>query len=238
VNVRRWPALGVLLLLGYVAAGEVVPLYDGIGFPDQPYRYVTVPPGVTKHGPAAQGAHANSPAANGTNTDVLVLQTAEQGPQVTLSLPPAIAKVPITAKRITATATPLAPDRQPADGAINGNIYRIGVTSDVGPGTFAPDDGQDVVYLRAVAIKATPPVMEYRPTPDAPWRRMETGRTGADVMLATFLGPGDYALVDKAGGAPAKRGHQNATAVPLLAGVLVLAMLTLLAVRRTVRRDQ
>ena len=38
--VRRWPTAAALLIVGFLAGGGRATLYDGVGFPDEPYRYV------------------------------------------------------------------------------------------------------------------------------------------------------------------------------------------------------
>ncbi|GAC1442286.1 MAG: hypothetical protein NVSMB55_12550 [Mycobacteriales bacterium] len=223
-----------LLLIGYRSAGQMVPLYDGVGFPDEPYRYVRPPAGVTA-GPAPMRAHATAPAVGGTNSGELDLQTAEQGPQLLLVLPPSTTAGPSSATRITVTATPLAPDTQPADGTIDGNIYRITVDSDAGPATFGPTAGDSYLYLRAASTRPAPPVMEHRLTAASPWTRLRTGRGGADVLLVSFKGAGDYALVHQRGAKPVGRGpSQESILLLLVGGFMALVVVALLLVRRGV----
>ncbi len=37
--VHRWPTAAALLTVGFLAGGGQATLYDGVGFPDDPYRY-------------------------------------------------------------------------------------------------------------------------------------------------------------------------------------------------------
>jgi hypothetical protein len=38
--VRRWPTAAALVVVGFRAGGGRATLYDGVRFPDDPYRYV------------------------------------------------------------------------------------------------------------------------------------------------------------------------------------------------------
>jgi len=38
--VRRWPTAAALVVVGFLAGGGRATLYHGVGFPDDPYRYV------------------------------------------------------------------------------------------------------------------------------------------------------------------------------------------------------
>lgn len=219
------------LAVAAVLLGGQVPLYDGIGFPDEPYRYVSAPAGV-KHGPPARSAEGTARSSGGTNVEELSVQTAEQGPQLLLSLPRSSVKAPAAARTVTLRAQPLAPDRQPSDGAVDGNVYRVSVTSDAGPVTFGPDVGQSFLFLRAASMRPAPPVMEWRPRPTAAWSRLQTGRGGADVALSAFRGAGDYALVHLRGARPVGGGGQHT----LLLGLLVVLVAVIVAALVVIRR--
>jgi hypothetical protein len=224
-------ALGVWLL----TPGSV-PLYDGVGFPDQPYRFVDPPAGV-KHGPPPTPAKATAPAVGGQNSEELALQSNEQGPQILLDLPSNSVHVPVGATTVTMTGTPLAPDTQPADGRIDGNVYRLAVTSNAGPASFASTVGDSFLYLRAVTLKPAPPVMEYRQTPQAQWRPLKTGRGGADVFVVAFHGSGDYALVHQRGAKSSKTVSQETLLLLLLGGFVVLVLVAAVLSRRSHQED-
>ncbi|GAC1445588.1 MAG: hypothetical protein NVSMB55_27450 [Mycobacteriales bacterium] len=219
------------------AVGGGVPLYDGVGFPDQPYRYVQPPPGMGR-GPAPHPASA-SDAAAGSNTDELDLQSDELGPQLALALPPGSVLVPPGASAVTIRAIPLAPDSQPADGTIDGNVYRIVATAGAQPASFGPNVGQSFLYLRAASTRPTVPLMEYRSATNASWRALQTGRGGTDVFVASFKGAGDYALVQLRN-APAARGDSSSIPLfgALMAGFVVLLGLVAAVTRRRAAREQ
>src|SRR5690242_5666775 len=83
-SLRRWFVVAGLLTVGWLASSGGVPLYDGVHFPQDPYRYTTPKPGE----PAAKAAKASVPLVDGRNVGGVVLNTGETGPQVQLYLPP------------------------------------------------------------------------------------------------------------------------------------------------------
>lgn len=227
------PAAVTALLLGvWLLIPSSVPLYDGVGFPDQPYRFVDPPAGV-KHGPAPTPARVTAPVVGGENSAELALQSNEQGPQILLDLPSHSVHAPAAATSVTMTGTPLAPDTQPADGRIDGNVYRLAVTSNAGPATFASTVGDSFLYLRAVSLKPAPPVMEFRQTPQAQWQPLKTGRGGADIFVVAFHGSGDYALVHQRGAKSTKTVSQETLLLLLLGGFVVLVLVAAVLARRS-----
>jgi hypothetical protein len=229
--VWRWGALGLLFVVTWVASGGQVPLYDGVGFPDEPYRYVLVPVGA-KHGPAPKPASASAPARGGRSTAEISVQSAEQGPQVLLQLLPGWVLTPKTAKSAVVTATPLAPDTAPVGGRIDGNVYRLGTMSDVGTASFGPNFGDAFLYLRAASLKPAPPVMEYRTAATSPWVRLHTEKAGTDVFVVAFKGAGDYALVHLRGAKAADGGISQENVLLLFLGGFVVVVVGIAVVSR------
>jgi hypothetical protein len=231
---RRWSGLLVALGVAWLAGSGVVPLYDGIGFPDQPYRFVGTPPAGVKHGPPAT-AHfeVTSATLKGTNTDRLDVASDEQGPQVLLVLPPGVAHVDRDGP-VTAHVDAIASDVQPSAGAIDGNIYRISLTA--APGTKVTTGagaGAALVYLRAVSLMPAEPVTEFRPSAKAAWRQLGSRRSGQDVFVAAFVGPGDYALVHLRGAKAAGRSvGQETVILILLVGFVLLVVTAVVLTRR------
>jgi hypothetical protein len=235
---RRWPALLAAVAIGWLAASGGVPLYDGLGFPDEPYRFVGTPPAGVKHGPAATvHFEISSATRNGANTERLDVSSDEQGPQVLLVLPPGAARVSAPGP-VTARVDALAPDAQPADGVIDGNVYRISLgaapTTSV---TLGAGAGAALVYLRGVSLKPAAPVMEFRPAATAGWRQLRSRRSGQDVFVAAFAAPGDYALVHVRGAKAAGRSvGQEVVILVLLAGFVLLVVASVVLSRRAQRR--
>lgn len=241
-QVRRLPAslptVALLIAVAWLVGRGGVPLYDGLGFPDEPYRFVSAPAGV-KHGPPpSPRVTATSPLVNGINTQRVDPQSREQGPQILVILSPGALHAAAGATSVTAVASPLAPDVQPADGRIDGNVYRVELQAEPpGAVTLAAGSGPALIYLRAVSLKPADPVLEFRPASGAPWRPLHTSRGGRDVFVGAFAAAGDYALVHQRGAKadPQKRGSK--TLLALLLGTLALVAATLLAVRRRAGRQ-
>lgn len=229
----RWPALLLVMATAGLVSRGGVPLYDGVGFPDQPYRYVKAPAGVT-HGPPPEPAiRAVSPIRNGTNRDPLEPQSDEQGPQVFLGLPADALHVGALARSVTVTVSALAPGAQPADGRIDGNVYRVAVRSQPdGPVSFAGGNGPSLLYLRAASLQPAAPVMEHRTSSAGAWLPLPTSRSGQDVFVVAYGGAGDYALVHQGGAKPTGGVSAQSLLLLLLAGFVLLVVLAAVLVRR------
>ncbi|MFL6139348.1 MAG: hypothetical protein ACJ74O_16305 [Frankiaceae bacterium] len=187
------------LALAWSAWPATVPLYDGVGFPDEPYRFVDPPPGYQASAAPTTGT-GSSAVSNGINLQSVVAQSAEQGPQVVVAIVPGDLHVPAGATKVTLRARPVGPDVQPAGGDIDGNLYRVSAGTDVaGTVTFQPSAGatgsaSSGITMRATAFREPGPVMVYRPAPGARWQPRPTERVGNDVYRTSFAGLGDYAL--------------------------------------------
>jgi hypothetical protein len=213
---KRLGAALLLVAVGRLLSPAAVPVYDGIGQPDEPYRYVAPPPGATKTA-AATTAKATSPVVGGVSSYGMSLATAEVGPQLSLYLPPKA--LGATVKALTVTAVPLAPTDQPAGAKIDGNVYEVRVSN---PVTLTPQAALATLYLRATTAKQPPPVMQYRAGATDTWQPLRTSRGGTDVYVSTFPGPGFYALAF----APVKASSGGSSKLPyvLLGGLVVLVV--------------
>ncbi|MCU1595181.1 MAG: hypothetical protein JWO12_2573 [Frankiales bacterium] len=213
---------------GWLLAPQAVPIYDGVGQPDEPYRYVAAPAGAPKTAPATSGT-ATSPLSGGRNTNGMSVQTAEMGPQASLFVPPQA----LAAGKgdVTVTTTPKAAADQPAGAVIDGNVYAISVVSSSGgPVTLTDQAAIATLYLRSTTAKQPGPVMEYRAAAAAPWKQLKTSRGGTDIYVSSFVGAGDYALAFVASSAKASKG--SSPLLYILLGVGALLVLVIVAVRR------
>lgn len=200
-----------------------MPVYDGVGVPDEPYRYVTSPAGVPGTADPTE-ATASTPVRAGLSVNGLVVSTAEQGPQLSLFVPPQ--SLAAQAGPIALRATPQAPADEPVGKRISGNVYEITFTSPAGPVTTTARLANASLYLRA-PNGSDGWVMEYRPQHGARWQGLKTDRGGTDSHVSSFEGAGEYAL--------AKSTSSSATAsggvglLPWLIGAAVagLALLVL-----------
>lgn len=227
----RWGAAALLVTVGWLATPDPVAVYDGVGQPDEPYRYVSPPPGAPPARGAATSATATTPVAAGAGTDGLSVTTAEVGPQLAVFLPAGSFAAP--GGTITVTVTPKAPADQPPGGRIDGNVYALGATDPAGPVTLTAKATLATIYLRATSGAQPGPVLERRESAGGPWTALKTSRGGADVYVAALPGLGDYALVF--GPVTAVTGSGTPVLPYLLGGVLAVLVAVVLVVRRRAR---
>ncbi len=238
---RALLAASALALAAGLLVGGGVPLYDGVGYPDEAYRYVTPPPGY-RQTPPPTSAMAPSPVRGGRVTQDLVAATDEQGSQASVYVPAAALSLPagtVTAT-VRLTVAPLAPDTEPSDGLVDGNVYLTSLVSDAGTVAFYAGDAVARITLRDARAGSTPPTMEYRASASSGWTDLDTSQVGADIYAATFRGPGQYALVQP-------RPHTAAAARPaggpgqlplVLGGAVLLVVLALIGVRSLATQRQ
>ena len=221
--------------LAWLTAPGAVPLYDGLNFPDEPYRYVAPPAGY-QHTPKALSAQGSGAVDAGSNADTIYVNTDEQAPQVNVVIPGRLLTVSAAARTVTVSAVPLAPDRQPVKGTIDGNVYRVtGSTVPAGPVVFAPPHGDAAtasdVTMRATSGRRPGPSFLFRTSPAQPWRVLPIFSSGNDIYSTQFAGFGDYAL---AFGVVASTSHGTSTTavlVSVLLAVVLLAVVTVVLVR-------
>jgi hypothetical protein len=186
-----WAFAALLVAVGWLVTPHPVPVYDGIGMPDEPYRYVSTPPGVSVTANPPGGAQDTIPVVGGVNSRLASLRSYESGPQVWVYLPAGVLAAP--GGKITVNVAPLAPTRPPADGPIDGNVYGVSMTNPAGPVTFKSPTS--TIVLRATTARQPGPVIEYRLGPGQKWRLLDTSRTGNDIYGSALPEAGEYALV-------------------------------------------
>jgi hypothetical protein len=186
-----WAFSALLVAVGWLLTPHPVPVYDGIGMPDEPYRYVSTPPGASVTAKPAGGAQGTLSVVGGVNPQLASLRSDESGPQVWVYLPAGVLAAP--GAKITVKVVPLAPTSPPADGPIDGNVYRVSITDPAGPVTF--NSPKSTIVLRATTARQPGPVIEQRLGPGQKWRLLDTSRTGNDIYGAALPEAGEYALV-------------------------------------------
>lgn len=231
--------LAVLSLpLGWLLTpASAPPLYDGVGFPDEPYRYVQPPLGY-RHTAAPTAATKTARPDRGMSPEIDVA-TAEAGPQASVFLPDGSLTLAPGATAVTVSAAPLAPSVQPADGTVDGNLYRVTGTTPQGPATLSPRGRSlSAIQLRATSARQPGPVVEL--FSDGHWRQLQTARTGNDLYQSFVTGFGDYALVflrhppSPAASRSGAGGIGGAGLAAIVAGLLlILGALTLGGIRLT-----
>ena len=171
---------GVLLAMTVLLIGTTgTPLYDGIGFPDEPYRYVHPPQGYQqKYQPTE--ARATVAMANGTNRREGQASSSENGPQVSLYIPPGELHVTSGAAAVVIRARAVAAAMLPTDGSANSNVYDVDLGPD--PVTLSGDPPNVAnITMREAVFQPVLAVMEYRPDAKSAWRRLETQQVGRDI---------------------------------------------------------
>lgn len=226
---KKLGAALLLVTLGRLASPSAVPVYDGVGAPDEPYKYVG-----TKNAPAPS-VSATTEVRAGRSGNVQV-RSAEIGPQVLVDL--GSGAFASSATSVTLTATPHAGDGTRApQGTVDGNVYRITVS----PGArLLPEQTQGFLFLRAAVMTRPDPVIVHRPNPTAPWQKVKTVRAGQDILSTPFRALGDYAVVRLPGSEPvsASGGISTTRLLVLGGGVLVLVVITVLVLRRPVPDEE
>ena len=226
-SAARWAALATALSLVWLVAPGGVPLYDGVGFPDEPYRFVPVRD--TKL-PAATSARITLRLEGGLNPGGLVANSAERGPQVSFFAPPQAFRAPTDAAELVAAAVPVQPERPAPPGTAVSNTYLLTFTAGQTAASLNPAAQAPAISLRATAVEPPLPVFVYRATPAEPWRTLATQRVGTDIFTTKAPGAGEFALAS----IPRPPSQQSASKGPLLLVIglgVVLVAGALVAVR-------
>lgn len=215
-------ALGLLCLAWVITPRPATPpLYDGVGFPDEPYRYVAAPPGARPTNPAT-AITSDAKVSQGLGAEVLAA-SAEQGPQIRLEFGEGTLQAAQNATVIHVSAQPTAPTAQPGDGTVWGNVYHLTATSDAGPVQVHAGPGTlTSITMRSPSPPPPEPVIEYNG--GTGWRQLQTSRTGNDFFTAPLAGPGDYAVVRLRNPPQAASTGGNGYLLPIVLGVVVIVL--------------
>jgi len=228
---RRILAAIALLLTAWLVSPAVMPLYDGPGNPDEPYRYVDAPAGSPQKGPPTT-ATSTIPVRNGVNTAVIT-NSAEVAPQISVYIPAGALQAPAGATTITVTATPSAPKPPlPTDGTIVGNVYTVTATAAGGPVAVVGkgDNQSPTVQLRAPSAKQPGPTFEL--FDGKKWTSSETIRVGQDRYQTFAPKLGMLALVQQKTGSSGLGGAQL---LMLVLGIAILVVVGIIIVVRVAR---
>src|ERR1019366_6830499 len=189
--------LGVLLIAfaQRIAPMAGPPLYDGIVQVD-PYAWL-VPPAGLRGG--AQGAVGSAGLDHGTNR-LIAIATPENPPQAQLFATSGALPLPPGTTSIKLAIKPILPQTLPADGHIDGNVYRITVTNQAGTPLTAPASTDVTVVLRSPHLDPNQAIeMDAGPG----WQRLQTQDEGfAASYLTVVTSFGDFAMVAPGAGAP------------------------------------
>jgi hypothetical protein len=199
-DVRRrrgwWAILLAVLGVGAVMLLRPVhspPLYDGINFPDEPYRWVQAPPGSPKT-PAVTPAKAEVRIGVDGAVPVLKGLSAEQGAQIAFQIEGDSLVIPTGGKTLSAAAVAGPnPSVAPPDGTFVSNVYTLSVKADV-PGETALKPGQTAI-INMRSNKASNDTVVLEELKAGTWAQVATGRVGTDIYAAQLDSFGQFALV-------------------------------------------
>jgi hypothetical protein len=222
--------LAVALGLVWLVSAAPVPLYDGIGFPDEPYRFV--PP--RGNGPAATSAQVELKVAGGSNIGGLIVNTREAGPQASVFAPPHAFLATGTAP-VVLEIKPVEP-QPPLPGKPVSNVYELSMTSTAGPVTIDAAAQPPAITMRSTTPGPPAPVFEYRVAPGQAWRELKTRQVGRDIFNALAPGAGEYLLAQVGTTSDAKSGSGGHSGLFVVLGATVLLMAAVIVGVRVLSR--
>jgi hypothetical protein len=181
------------------------PLYDGV-IVVEPYRWVVAPPGQAGDPTSAAGTAK----VKGGESPIIAIATTEEPPQAQIFAVPGALVLRAGTTSISMSITPLAPDIQPADGHIVGNVYRISVTDQAGTPLTAPASEKVSVVLRGPEEE---PFVTVEQRTFESWKPLKTEDAGfGSTYLAVVTSFGDFALVAPGPSGSASSGVPEASA--------------------------
>jgi hypothetical protein len=222
-----------ILIISFFST-HIVPLYDGVGFPDEPYRYVKAPKDA-KNNSALSPSPASTAVAisGGTNQSDVSLASREQGPQVSIYVYTQALKASSQTAKAALSATPsVSSDMNTPKGPVAGNVYSFGYQINSGSLAIKQNNKEirGYVDLRLPQNAGANAVMLYRSSASTAWRTLETLKVGNDIYQAPVDAFGDYALV------PAKPAGSAYKLKLIIICILTVAVLTLSGLLVVLRR--
>lgn len=234
---RAWLVLVALALLAFgwaLAPRSAPPLYDGVGFPDEPYRFLVKPVGAcdTK---TPTSASATTSASNG-KAGSISLSTAEQAPQLSVLIPSDLLSTPNTAKRLTITAKPVRPVAPPQGRHLWSNVYDVEATT---PGVTLHDTDASrptTITLRAATAQRPTPTIEHYA--NGHWTPVATQPAGRDIYNGSLPSLGRYAVIGTSAinVSDLKCGKSSTSSTGIVIAAVAGGVVVLLAVFGVLRR--
>jgi hypothetical protein len=232
---KKHPLLlvSMLVIVGInIFSSHIVPIYDGVGFPDEPYRYVTPPAGQKNSALSPSPAQVSVSLSNGTNQSDIGLASKEQGPQVNIYIYRlALKGISASTKANIEAAPKSSSNLKTPVGNIAGNIYNLSAKANIGSLLFNPAKNKGYIDLRLPQDIIPPATMVYRENDTSKWKSLDTQRVGSDVYESSIVGLGDYALVPTRAKS-ANTQKTKGTIIIVLFIVLVILVAALLVVRK------
>jgi hypothetical protein len=165
------------------------PLYDGI-VPIEPYLWLDPPAGDPG---GAKGATAQLADRSG-KSPLVAVATPELEPQAQIFAPPEGLTVPPGGRTIKVSIEPVPSEGTPADGHIDGNVYRISVVDENGTPLTAPASARVSVVLRATdPAQAEASIARFSA---GTWQPLKTSASGfGGTFVSVVTGFGDFAVI-------------------------------------------
>jgi hypothetical protein len=230
--------IAALLVLGVgwsIAPHSALPLYDGIGFPDEPYRFVQRPAGAQET-KAPTTAHGTASVSGGSNAP-LVAASAESAPQISLYIPKGKLTVPAGTSEISLTGTPVKPLPTGKGQYLWSDVYTVSASP--GSTVFKTGGSQATITLRAASAQRPQPSIAYYD--GNRWHLMPTFAQGRDIYIAELTRFGQFAvigpnplLVSQLSGS--SKGGGGSSAIGVIVGIGVGVIVVVLFVLGRLRR--
>jgi hypothetical protein len=225
----------VVLALGWLVAPRFAPpVYDGVGFPDEPYRFVVRPSDAqtTKTPTTASRVVAVTK----RTASAASLASAEQAPQVAVLIPTGRLQAPTGTTQFTLDAAPIKPVATASGTYLWSNVYDV--SSPDAKVSLKDGNPPATITLRAASAQRPDPKIEYYM--HGTWTAVKTISVGRDIYQATLPTLGAYAVVGTKPlvvGATAGGGATSRTGVIIfIAAILVVIVLVVVGVLRRRQR--
>lgn len=227
----------VLLAIGWATAPHsALPLYDGVGFPDEPYRFVQ-PPAGAKHTKPPTTGRGQSAVSAGRNTAELKAASAEQAPQVSVDIPAGLIATSAGTTQVTVVAAPAQALPTAAGQHLWSNVYDITAAP---AASIRSGSLQATITMRAATAQRPEPRLAYYTA--GRWTTVPTFAVGRDIYSAELTRFGRFAVIgtvplDVSQLAGAKHGS-NASLIGIVVGVGALVVVVALFLIGRRRRAQ
>jgi hypothetical protein len=222
-----------------IAPRSALPLYDGIGFPDEPYRFVQRPASAPETKPPTT-AHASASVKNG-QVGSIVAASGEVAPQITVYVPKGRLVAPTGATGVTITGQPVRNLPTSHGEYLWSDVYTVSASPS--GTTFNSGGQQATITLRAAAPQRPIPHIAFYEG-NGRWALLPTFAQGQDIYIAELTRFGQFAVIGDnpllvtqlPGGGAGKKGSGSGSAVGLLVAIGAGAFVALLFVLGQVRR--
>lgn len=184
--------LAALLVLGVgwsIAPHNALPLYDGINFPDEPYRFVQRPAGAQETA-APTTAHGSASVSDGT-TGTVIAASAESAPQISLYIPQGKLVAPAGTAKVSVTGAPAQPLHGGHGQYLWSDVYDV--TASPGSTQFKTNGQQATITLRAASAQRPQPNIAYYVS--GRWHLLPTYAQGRDIYIAELNRFGQFAVI-------------------------------------------